>query len=365
MGALKIPAGPNDLTPEWLTKALRHGGAIGSATVTSAERRIIGEGAGFMGQLVHMSLQYDTRELGAPQTLIAKLPAAAQENREVATFFRFYEREVNFYDQIAEQVELRTPRRYYGAFEPATGDYVLLLEDLAPAVVGDQLAGCRVEQAKLAIGELAKFHATWWEHPKLPELTWMPGIDDDWYVDAVEQGYRDAWGPFAQHFGEQLSPKMRTVAEQFVSQIRTSMQGLGQPPVTIVHGDYRLDNLFFGGPDAPIAVIDWQIANRGHGVFDVAYFVAGTLPPAERKAVERDLLRLYHETLVERGVRGYDFATCWEDYRRSVLLLLVYAVIAIGSLDMANQRGVELFTTIMNRTMAAVEDLQAYDTIAG
>jgi len=363
MGSPKIPSGPNDLTPEWLTKALRHGGALGAASVTGIEQRIIGEGAGFIGQLAHLSLQYDKPEPGAPRTLIAKLPAAAQENREVAMFFRFYEREVNFYDEIAEQVELRTPRRYFGAFEPESGDYVLLLEDLSPGVVGDQLAGCRIEQARLAIGELAKFHATWWEHPKLPELTWMPGIDDDWYIESVEQGYQDAWEPFVEQFGGQLSPKMRTVAEQFVHHIRTTMQGLSRPPVTIVHGDYRLDNLFFGCPGAPIAVIDWQIANRGHGVFDVAYFVAGTLPSADRKAVERDLVRLYHETLVGHGVRGYDYDRCWEDYRQSILLLLVYAVIAIGSLDMANERGVELFTMIMNRTMAAIEDLKAYDTI--
>ena len=46
-------------------------------------------------------------------------------------------------------------------------------------------------------------------------------------------------------------------------------------PHTIIHGDYRLDNLFFGTDesDYELAVIDWQIASRGGAAYDVAYFI--------------------------------------------------------------------------------------------
>ncbi len=361
MADLPIPSGLDEVTPGWLTSALRAGGAVQQAAVASSDVRVIGEGAGFMGQLAKVHLQYDRPEEGAPQSLIAKLPAAAPENREVATFFRFYEREVRFYEQIATTVALRTPRRYYSAFDPASGGFALLLEDLAPARVGDQLAGCGVAQAKLAIGELARFHASWWSKPELDELEWMPSIAADWYVGAIEQSYADSWDPFIERFGALLSPKLRDVAERFGRSIRSLMEAFGESPTTIVHGDYRLDNLFFATPEGgdPLAVIDWQISSRARGVFDVAYFAGGTLSPADRSAQERDLLRLYHDTLTEHGVRDYDFDRCWEDYRRSVLFLLVYSVIALGQLDMANERGVELFSTIFKRTAAALEDLDA------
>jgi len=78
---------------------------------------------------------------------------------------------------------------------------------------------------------------------------------------------------------------------------------------------------------------------------------------------ERDLVRMYHDTLVERGVRGYEFDRCWLEYRRSVMFLIVYSVIAMGSIDLANERGVELFTTILKRTLAAIEDLKAYEVL--
>ena len=149
----KIPAGPQDLTPEWLTQALRQSSVIGDAAVSSLETETIAEGVGLIGQLARVTPRYDRPEAGAPASLIGKFPAAAPENRELAGQLRFYEREFRFYEEIAEEVELRTPRRYFGAMDADSGEYVLLLEDLAPARVGDQLAGCSRREADLAVRE--------------------------------------------------------------------------------------------------------------------------------------------------------------------------------------------------------------------
>jgi aminoglycoside/choline kinase family phosphotransferase len=361
----QLPTSPDQITPEMLTRALRKGGAIRESAVTSFDTQIIGEGAGFLGQLAKLTLRYDRPEEGAPLSLIAKLPAAFPENKEVASFFRFYEREVRFYEEIAGQVELRTPRCYFSHFDPASGDYVLLLEDLAPAQVGDQMAGCTIAKAELALRELARFHATWWEHPTLENLDWMPSIDADWYVASVVQGYGEALPAFLGHLGDRLSDEDRTVVEKFAQRIPQVMGQFAERPWTIMHGDYRLDNIFFatdgGGPE--LAVIDWQIAARARGVFDVAYFVAGTLTPDERRANEQKLLRMYYDTLVDGGVRDYDYDDCFTEYRRSMLMLLNYSVIGIGSLDLANERGVELFDKICTGTLTAIRDLESAELL--
>ena len=306
-------------SPRELTDVLRQSGAITDASVTSHTTKIIGEGTGFMGELGRVSSQYDKPEPGAPAIVIAKFPAAAQENRELAMYFHFYEREVGFYQHVAERVQLRTPRCYFSAFEPSNGDYVLLLEDLSPATVGDQVAGCSVERARVAVRELARFQAKWWGSAELDELVWLPKTNAEWNVAAAEQAYGEALKPFFEFTESYLTPEMRDVAQRFSQHIRPIMEQVADDmPSTIVHGDYRLDNMFFaspeGGPD--FAVIDWQIASRGGGVFDVAYFVTGTLPPDERKAREHDIVKLYHETLVENGVTGYDFDRCWRTTAR-------------------------------------------------
>src|SRR3990172_316211 len=138
MSNLKIPRGPEELTAEWLTSALRETGAIGNAAVKSFDTKTLAEGVGFVGQLERVSLDYDLTEAGAPASLIAKFPGATEENREVGYAFRLYEREGRFYQETAREVELRTPRCYYSAMDVETGRYALLLEDLAPARVGDQ-----------------------------------------------------------------------------------------------------------------------------------------------------------------------------------------------------------------------------------
>ncbi len=91
MATLNIPSGPQELTPEWLTQALRETGAIKQATVTSFDMEPdIAAGTGFMGQLARLTPQYDRQEEVAPQSIIAKFPTPYAEYREMADGFRFY-----------------------------------------------------------------------------------------------------------------------------------------------------------------------------------------------------------------------------------------------------------------------------------
>lgn len=360
MTMLKIPAGPQELTAEWLTYALRQTGTITDAAVVSFDNKLIAEGVGLMGQLARLSLRYNVPEPGAPRSLIAKFPAASEENRKIGNIFRIYEREIRFYEEIAGDVDLRTPRRYFSAMDVEAGEYVLLLEDLAPAQVGDQLDGCSAERADLAIRELAKFHAAWWDSPRLAEIDWMPYINDPLYKP-VELIYQGAWGPFLDRFGSMLPDSIRDIGERLGSRTANLRDRLAEPPTTIFHGDYRTDNLFFATPEGgdPLSVIDWQISSRGRGAYDVGFFISQSLRPEVRKAREVDLLRTYHRILLENGVRGYDFDQCQHDYRLATLFCFVITVIVGGTLDLSNERGLALATAITERSVAAIVDLNA------
>lgn len=353
-----IPGSPAQITPEWLTSSLRTTGVIGpGATVRSFDTTIIGDGVGFIGQLAQLDLRY-SGECPGPSSLVAKFPAASQENREIGNYFRYYEREIRFYEQIADEVELRTPKRYFSAMDLDAGDYVLLLENMAPARVGDQLAACSIAEADLAIRNLAAFHATWWQSKRLAEIDWMPMADDEVNTSA-EDSYHKAWDTFVASFGSQLQGPMLKVGERLGDNVARILQMMAVPPCTIIHGDYRLDNLFFGtaqGGD-PLSVIDWQIASRGRGVFDVAYFISGNLRPEDRRAHQMTLLKHYYDTLVEHGVRDYSWDQCVHDYRICTLFCLVYTVISGGTLDLANERGQALVTAWIDRCASAIQDL--------
>ncbi len=357
MPKLPLPQSFADLSPAWLTQALRSTRAVKAATVVTCDKETIGVGVGFMGQLARCRLTYDRAEPGAPASIVAKLPAPAAENRAIADLFDFYEHETSFYRELAGQTPVRTPALYYGDFDPEGKKFVLLLEDLPPSTV-DQVAGCGASEAGLAMGELAKVHGAWWEDPRLGALSWVPWSNYDVRAQAAQGAYLQAWGPFVQYFGGGLPPAMLELGEKFGPKAAAVLDGFGGSPWTLVHGDYRLDNLFFGA-DGSLTVIDWQIVSRGRGAFDVGYFITGSLTAVDRRALEMDLLREYHGRLLAAGVKGYDFDRLFEDYRRAVLFSFLYAVIVLGQLDTNNERGLAVFEATLERTVTAILELNA------
>lgn len=71
---MSIPQTAEDITPEWLTLALRDGGVLGAGIVKSVSFEEIGQDLGFASTISRGTIQYKGDSAGAPATLIAKLP---------------------------------------------------------------------------------------------------------------------------------------------------------------------------------------------------------------------------------------------------------------------------------------------------
>lgn len=353
----KVPRTPQEISPQWLTAALTEGGVLSGGRVTSISLQDIGAGAGFFGQLAKMAVEYEGAS-GAPASMIVKVPTVLAQSREVGNLFRFYEREIEFYRQVAPQMRIRTPRMYYSYMDVAGDEYFLLLEDLAAARPGDEVAGCSIQDAEIALTELAKYHAQWWEHPQLETMDWMPFVNAPVHQSA-EQSYNQAWEPFAQAFGERIPSSVMPLCEEMKTHVIDLLNLFEPGPRTIIHGDYRLDNLFFDHPDgSPVLAIDWQISSRGRGMFDVAYFLSSCIEPAERRAHEQRLVRHWYDIVTDgSGRKSYTWDEAWLNYRQGVLYTNIYTVIGIGSLDAANERGMALFHKWIERRTSAMADL--------
>jgi hypothetical protein len=359
---------PNTLaafTPEWITWALQEQGLIGDSRVTEVQTEPIGQGVGVLCQLARLTLTYDRPPASGPATVVVKIPSGDPQTRAMASAFQFYEREVRFYAELAAQVALRTPHCYYHAFDSASGDFVLMLEDMAFARLADQLQACPLEEAQIAIDELVKLHAEWWDSPKLAELTWVPESRDP-INKAGLAFYPAAWPLFVERFGKDLPADILSIGERIGAQATAILDRFSTGPMTLCHGDYRADNFFFARRegDAPLAIIDWQIAIRGVGTYDVGYFMTQSMDIAVRRAHEMDLLKRYHAGLVERGVKGYSFDQCLVDYRWTVLFCFAYPVMGGGLGDLSNERGHALAAAMMHRSAAAIADWKAGELLA-
>lgn len=329
------------LTPAYLSDAL--GLRVDSVATAPV-------GTGQIGTCHRLTL---TGEDGVPATLLAKLPADDPGAR--AMLAGVYRTEQTFYREIAPTVAVRTPACFHASSVSADGAFVLLLEDLAPAEQGDQLAGCTPAQAYDAVVNLAGLHGPRWSDPTLLDIdgVTLNGPDDARLL-------AELYGPATEIFVEGLGPLLDDATVQTLRDCVDVAEAWSLGRIErfgLVHGDYRLDNLMFPPDDAPgVVALDWQTLSLGLPVRDLAYFVGTSLSVDDRREHEAALVSAYHSALLGHGVEGYDTALCWDDYRFAMIQGPLVAVFgcAYGT---RTDRGDRMFAAMVTRACAAVRDL--------
>ena len=312
-------------------------------------------GIGFMGVVARLALSY-SGDPGptAPATVIAKIPTTDANVRALLGPARVFEREARFYAELSGKVGIRTPECYFSGFDVDADEYLIIMEDLVGVDVGDQLRGVTVDQARAACVAVAKMHAKLWESPMLAGLAWLPDVNAD--INKIGQAiYAASWPGFQQAFGATLDPAMVPIAERFGDNVAQLLDRCYAMPKTLLHFDYRADNLFFDA-DGGVLAIDFQAISRGGGVYDVGYFLSQNLSVADRREHEISLLHAYHDTLTANGVTGYSFEQLGADYRVGVLYGWIIPVFAVGTLDFTSERAVSLWTAVIERSQTAILD---------
>jgi len=264
-------------------------------------------------------------------------------------------------------VEYRQSRRTTDAtrklFLGDGADFVLLLADMAPAIQGDQIAGCTPPEAALAVDALAGLHGPSWCDEEWLALTGiaMPKPGD---VDAGK-GLGDisvmAAGILIGKLGASMSIEDQETFSAAMSLVTPWLMAEPQR-YALMHGDYRLDNMLFGPDRTRITVVDWQTVGIGLPARDLAYFTATSLEPGVRAEIERDLVGRYHRALSGSGVADYDLETCWHDYRLGVVQAPLLAGLGFA-FAASTERGDEMMLTMLHRGCRAIRELDTLDLI--
>jgi hypothetical protein len=337
-----IPQRPDELTAAWFTDVLATG-----ATVTEVRHEQIGIDVGFMGEVHRCHLIWDVAEgvdVGSqldtlPPSVIVKVPTQVPENFAAGDALRSYEREIVVYQSLRSTLGVPMPAYHFGAMDPDPAPwmqrvifllfdhlsirginwvisqfleisgkskrrYVLVIEDIADARPPTQQLGGSLDDARQSLVVLARFHAANWMRADVTES--YPHI---WSVDTVPRvgqasfvRNRDA---FAERFGPVLPDGMLARLDDIQARVPQLCSSLAAEPWTLLHGDFRLDNVLFR-PNGDTVVLDFQGLGFGRPAVDVAYFITTALT-AEHRDEEERLLRTYHDALVAAGVTTYAF----------------------------------------------------------
>lgn len=222
-----------------------------------------------------------------------------------------------------------------------------------------QLTGGTAEQGRLAIRHAARFHARFWNKVDEAPLDGYFSLVAPSFTMKIHVGFHNSVPKVLDVFDQDLSPVAKDLIRAFGDDLAGHYHEMAQGPKTLTHGDYRLDNMFFGqADDTELVVIDWQTNGIGVGMADVAYFMAGSLDSNVRSSIERDAISEYHEITVRDAGAHWSFEECWQAYRKSFVTAMTVPVIAAGELSLDNERAFELVQTGIQRMNAAIEQLE-------
>ncbi len=358
---VSIASSPDQITPEWLTLALRESGYLPEGNVIAAEHQIIGTGK--MGDNARFTLAYDGDyhdNYGAPATLIAKLPATDETARAMAGALGAYYNEVMFYKHLAGRTEMRTPQIYANEVNAAGTEFVTLMEDLAPAEPGSQLIGESLGHSRLVLQEAAKLAAAFYGDEEVAKLAYVtsPARSDGGAQGA--QLMQQSWPQFVDRFGHGLSSECIAFGEHYVDR-HVHFVSRFQGKKTVIHGDFRCENVLFSpaqdSEPGTATIVDWQTVGESSALTDAAYFLGGSLEIAQRREWERDLISEYSQWLDAAGV-PLSPQDCWEQYREYAMHAIVITVLG-AVFTAAEERSDQMFLAMIQRHLQQCVDLNS------
>lgn len=321
-----------DATPDKLTALLEAAGLSQGQSVTSVDVR---RNDAFNSTVAHLELHYHENGASLPAKLVLKLNREGQGQEEVA-FYQLLEPEDTDTAMLVPCVS--------AAFDLESGASHLLLLDVSGTHEAPverhrllSLEGVPTEARLRGVTEaLARFHAVWWEHPLLDKsaatrLTEryrdMPAFEAWW------TGHRHDYEQFAAAYTQAPPNDVHSIYrgalehypklwERYLEPRRRTLSGL-----TLTHNDcYLTQFLCPKSGRAPTYLVDFQSACTNFAARDLVYLMATFWTREQRQRHERDVLRHYHQVLLEQGVTGYDLDQLFEDYRLMLIDMVFHPV---------------------------------------
>ena len=252
------------------------------------------------------------------------------------------------------------PRMYFGLASEDSGVAVVVLEEINGISKGSlppEERPLTAGEAKLALKEIAKMHAKWWEDQTLHEHKWLNTIDGSDRM-LLYQSYEKAWAGIKDVLEPTLSPDAARICNGLSDYLPTLISKLNRIPTTLCHGDFHSGNLLWdktGEPDA-VWIIDWQIASIGPAILDVSFLTCFGVSQSDLPFVRNEYLLEYHNSLVRHGVTNYGYEKLLSDYRYGLLDGLARLTAFLSTVDFAQNNVAEFASSRVCAVAAAAED---------
>ena len=345
----------DEISPRWIDQVFAHAG-LHAPLVASLQIEPFGQGTA--STVARLTLLYAGDPRHAPRTLIAKFPKITATGAAPDAQLLGYEREVMAYRFFQSTPAFRLPKCYFADIR-ADGVFNLILEELCDDCwPGNQITGCSIAEARAVVDTLAQLHAAYCDTPELHALSW-PKRRRQLADQSARLFAAGAAVIRERNRGELGAAALATI--DGVAPLVGPWSATTSTPETLIHTDARVDNIIFERTPRGInaCLIDLQSMAIGAPAHDLAYFLSGSLEPAERAQCERELVAKHAAVLIAAGAK-LDPAMAWERYRQHAIAGLVATVCAAAILP--NSPAIDrLLVTLARRNCAAVQELDGIE----
>ena len=334
----KVITNIEQLTPEWLTNIFKNKGYLNQGKVTKIIKKNSKEANSSNVHFLELNFSNNAQmELTSPE-IVVKIPKL--------TYLPNYfvgKHEVKYYNIVAEMMnEMPLPTCYHAAYSEETGLSHIIFKNLSDTHtewLEEWPATLKIHYIGKAIDCLAEFHAFWWDHPKLKELskhsfmfyTFKENSFNEKEIISWFKKENQALNRMLKILGDQISVKQKELFETVFSRYpKVAYERIKKEEITVLHGDAHQWNYYYPtdieNEKSKVILSDWQFWSIGVGGQDLSFMMGLWWPPEARSLLEKELIKRYHNSLINFGVKNYSWDECWYDYRFGALLNLYKVV---------------------------------------
>jgi hypothetical protein len=356
-----VPINYEAITPEWLTAAICRG--TPDAAVTGFE--IVDRSNGSSNR-ARLRLRYNEAGIEAklPPTVFCKA-AEKLESRLTVGRSGCALAEVDFFAKVRPRLDIEAPVGFHGGFNPDNCAYIVVMHDLGvDTPFSDEHTVITRARAEAMVTLLARFHATFYQNPDLetpalPYLHWS-----DWWrrMMEVSPDFGASCDIGFDRAESVVPPRLFKRRGEIWPLTEESVSRQRHLPSTLIHNDVHVKNWYIK-PDGTMGLGDWQIITAGHWSRDLIYALSVGLTVENRRAWDRDLIRLYLEKSAEYGMPRIPLDEALLYCRQQLLSVLAFWTITLQpARDMPDMQPVPLTLAFMERITHAMDDLDALDS---
>jgi hypothetical protein len=360
--AARLPAGPDDITLDWLSRALC-GGSPGARVISVAVC------AASTGTTTRTALSLDYNHAGVaaelPTRVFVKWTTSLAQ-RLMLGLGGLIHGEPGFYQHVRPMLQIEAPTGYFAAVDSRAWRSVVIMEDVVSTrgarfwLPGDALGRDGIEEL---LANVAAWHGALWDSPLLRAWRWLrTQAEQASLIDAL-LGLANRLPAGAERAESVIPESLRARQPDLYEGMRRSMRLAGRGPLTYLHGDLHIANTY-RSDEGRMGIADWQAGLKGSWAHDYGYLVATALAVEDRRAWERDLLAFYVDRLAAAGGPALTVDAGWLAYRQSLFYPYFAWLYTIGrSRLQPSFQPDDVSLTMIGRIATAIEDLDGLGAV--